>query len=192
MNTSTGLASSGAAPNPGAALYEIDPAHSSAQFSVRHLMISNVRGEFSKVTGTIAWNPENLPASKVSITIDADSLNTREAQRDQHLKSPDFFDVAKYPTLTFESKEFRKRNDDLQVIGDLTMHGVTHEVTLDVEGTTPEVKDPWGVTRIGATASTRINRKDWGLNWNSTLETGGVLVGEEVRITLDLEAIRKA
>jgi polyisoprenoid-binding protein YceI len=189
MNTLTAVASS---TNSSVALYDIDTAHSSAQFSVRHLMISNVRGEFTKVTGTIAWDPANLAASKVSVTIDADSLNTREPQRDGHLKSPDFFDLAKYPTLTFESKEFRQRNEDLQVVGDLTMHGVTREVVLDVEGTTPEVKDPWGVTRIGATASTKINRKDWGLNWNTALETGGVLVGEEVKITLDLEATRKA
>jgi polyisoprenoid-binding protein YceI len=144
------------------------------------------------VTGTIAWDPSNLEASKVSVTIDADSLNTREAQRDGHLKSPDFFDVAKYPSLTFESKEVRQRNDDLQVVGSLTMHGVTREVVLDVEGITPEVKDPWGVTRIGATATTKINRKDWGLTWNAALETGGVMVGEEVKITLDLEATKRA
>lgn len=170
--------------------YEIDSSHSSAQFSVRHLMISNVKGEFTKMTGTIVWDPDNLAASQVRVTIDANSLNTREPDRDNHLKSPDFFDTAKYPTITFESTDIRRRNDELQVVGDLTMHGVTHGVVLDVENVTPEVRDPWGNTRVGSTATTRINRKDWGLTWNTVLETGGVMVGDEVKITLDLESVK--
>jgi polyisoprenoid-binding protein YceI len=175
----------------GQTTYEIDTAHSSAQFSVRHLMISNVKGEFSKVTGTIVYDPKNLAASKIDAVIDANTISTRDAKRDAHLKSPDFFDTAKYPTLTFKSKEFRNANGKLTIKGDLSLHGVTKEVLLNVDGPTPELKDPWGFTRVGATATTKINRKDWGLGWNQALETGGVVVGDEVTITLDIEATKK-
>ncbi len=171
--------------------YEIDTAHSSAQFSVRHLMISNVKGEFDKVTGTVVYDPKNLAASKIEAVIDANTISARDAKRDAHLKSADFFDTAKYPALNFKSKEFKKANGKLQIRGDLTLHGVTKEVVLDVDGPTPEIKDPWGLTRLGAMATTRINRKDWGLGWNSVLETGGVAVGEEVLITLDIQATKK-
>ncbi len=171
--------------------YDIDTAHSSAQFSVRHLMISNVKGEFSKVTGTILYDPKNLAASKIDAVIDANTISTRDAKRDEHLKSADFFETAKYPTLQFKSKEFKRTNDKLQIKGDLTIHGVTKEVVLDVDGPTPEIKDPWGLTRLGATATTKINRKDWGLTFNSVLETGGVAIGDEVLITLDIEATKK-
>jgi len=177
---------------PTAATYEIDSAHSGAHFSVRHLMISNVKGEFSKVTGTVVYDPTNVSATRIDATIDATTINTRDEQRDAHLRSADFFDTEKYPTLTFKSTQVSKSKDKLRVTGDLTIHGVTREVTLDVDGPTAEVKDPWGNTRVGATASTKINRKDWGLNWNSALETGGVLVGEDVTITLDIEAVKKA
>lgn len=173
------------------AVWQIDAAHSSAQFSVRHLMISNVRGEFTKVTGTIVYDPANPANSKVDVAIDADSINTRDAQRDAHLKSPDFFDTAQFPTLTFRSTGISKSGDDVRIKGDLTIHGVTREVVLDVEGPTPETKDPWGFTRIAASATTRINRKDFGLTWNTALETGGVVVGDEVKITLDLEAVKQ-
>jgi polyisoprenoid-binding protein YceI len=173
------------------AVWQIDAAHSSAQFSVRHLMISNVKGEFTKVTGTIVYDPANPADSKVDVTIDADSINTRDAQRDTHLKSPDFFDTAKFPTITFRSTEIRRSEDGGKIRGDLTIHGVTREVVLDVEGPTAETKDPWGFTRIAASATTKINRKDFGLTWNSALETGGVLVGDDVKITIDLEAIKQ-
>ena len=176
---------------PTAATYEIDSAHSAAHFSVRHLMISNVKGEFSKVTGTVVYDPNKVAATRIDATIDATTINTRDEQRDAHLKTADFFDIEKYPTLTFKSTQVSKSQNRLRVTGDLTMHGVTREVTLDVDGPTAEVKDPWGNTRVGATASTKINRKDWGLTWNSALETGGVLVGEEVTITLDIEAVKK-
>jgi polyisoprenoid-binding protein YceI len=172
--------------------YEIDPVHSSAQFSVRHLMISNVRGEFAKVTGTVVYDPKNLKASSVEATIDATSINTHEPRRDEQLKSPDFFDVAKYPTLTFKSKKVEPAGEGkLRVTGDLTIHGVTKEVVLDVEGPTAEVKMGPNL-KSGVSASTTIKRKDFGLMWNRVLEGGGVVVGDEVKITLEIEMGRKA
>ena len=174
------------------ATYQIDPAHTAAHFSVRHMMISNVHGEFTKVSGTVKLDVESPQNSSVEALIDAASINTREAPRDAHLKSADFFDVDKYPQIAFRSKAVQAEGGDLKVKGDLTIHGVTREVTLNVEGPTPEAKDPWGNQRIGATASTKINRKDFGLVWNVALEAGGVLVGEEIKISIDLEAVRQA
>jgi polyisoprenoid-binding protein YceI len=171
--------------------YEIDPAHSSVHFSVRHMMLSNVRGEFGKVSGTVKYDPQNPESSSVEATIDARSINTRDAQRDSHLKSADFLDVEKFPTLTFRSKKVQiTSSNGGKVIGDLTLHGVTREVTLNVEGPTQEVKDPWGKQRIGASATAKLNRKDFGLTWNAALETGGVMVGDEVKIEMDLELTR--
>lgn len=170
--------------------YEIDPAHSSVQFSVRHMMLSNVRGEFAKVTGTINVDSENPANSTVEATIDATSINTREAQRDAHLKSPDFLDVEKFPTLTFRSTKIVQHSGGGKVTGDLTIHGVTHEITLDVEGPTEAMKDPYGKERRAASATTTLSRKDFGLTWNAALEAGGVMVGDEVKITIDIEAIR--
>ncbi|MDE3165318.1 MAG: YceI family protein [Acidobacteriota bacterium] len=171
--------------------YNIDPAHSTADFKVRHLMIANVRGEFSKVAGTVQFDPETPANSKVEARIDVNSLQTREAQRDAHLKSADFFDVEKFPEMTFVSKNVVRTDDDeYKVTGDLTIHGVTREVVLAVEGPGPEVKDPWGNLKTGASAKTKINRKDFGLVWNVALETGGVLVGDDVQIQLDLELVR--
>jgi polyisoprenoid-binding protein YceI len=155
-------------------------------------MISNVKGEFTRMTGTIAYHPDHLEASSVEAVIDANTINTRDEQRDAHLRSADFFDTAKYPTLTFRSKAFSGSSRRLRVRGDLTIRGVTREVVFAIDGPTPEVKDPWGNYRFGATATAKINRKDWGLLWNSVLETGGVMVGDEVTITLDLEAMRQA
>jgi polyisoprenoid-binding protein YceI len=172
--------------------YTIDPQHSAAEFSVRHLMISNVKGEFTKVSGTIVFDARNPAASKIDAVIDANSISTREPQRDAHLKSPDFFDAAKFPTIAFQSKQVWKSNGKLQVKGDLTMHGVTHEVVLDIDGPTAEVKDPWGNPRFGASATTKVDRKNWGLVWNKALEAGGVMIGDEVTITIDIEATRKA
>jgi polyisoprenoid-binding protein YceI len=170
--------------------YEIDPVHSSVHFSVRHMMVSNVRGEFAKLTGTIKYDPDNPSNSSVEATIDAASISTRDAQRDTHLKSADFLDVEKYPTLTFKSKKITPQPGGGTITGDLTIHGVTREVTLDVEGPTPEAKDPWGKQRIGASATAKLSRKDFGLVWNAALETGGVLVGDEVKVTIDVEAVR--
>lgn len=172
--------------------YTIDGSHTKAQFAVRHLMVSTVRGEFSRVQGWVDYDEKNPGAIRIEATIDAASINTGEPKRDEHLKSPDFFDVAKYPVITFRSKSARKTASGLVVTGDLTMHGVTKEVVLNVEGPSPEVRDPWGNFRRGATATTKINRKDFGLTWNAVLETGGVAVGDEVTITIDVEAVRPA
>jgi polyisoprenoid-binding protein YceI len=171
-------------------VYEIDPTHSSAHFSVRHMMLSNVRGQFTKVSGTIKFDSANTANSSVEATIDAASIDTHDSQRDAHLKSADFLDVEKYPTLTFRSKRIESHSSGGKVIGDLTIHGVTREIALEVEGPTPENKDPWGKYRIGLSATTKLSRKDFGLTWNTTLETGGVLVGDEVKITIDVEAVR--
>ncbi len=181
-----------AAPAALAQSYTIDGAHSKAQFSVRHMMVSNVRGEFTRMKGTVVYDEKNPAAIQIDATIDVASINTGEPKRDEHLKSPDFFDVAKYPTITFRSKSARKTANGLAVTGDLTIHGVTKEVVLQVEGPSPEVRDPWGNLRRGAAATTKINRKDFGLTWNAALETGGVVVGEEVSITIDVEAMRPA
>lgn len=181
-----------AAPAALAESYTIDSAHSKAQFSIRHMMVSNVRGEFSKMKGTIDYDEKDPSAIRIEATIDVASINTGEPKRDEHLKSPDFFDVAKYPVITFRSKSARKTADGLAVTGDLTIHGVTKEVVLQVEGPSPEVRDPWGNFRRGATATTKINRKDFGLTWNAALEAGGVVVGDEVAITIDVEAVRPA
>jgi len=172
--------------------YVIDPSHSTAGFKVRHLMVSNVRGEFSDVAGTVVFDAEDSANSKVEAAIDATTIQTRDNQRDQHLKSADFFDVEKFPKITFISKKVAPVGEgEWRVVGDLSIHGVTKEVVLDVEGPTPEVKDPWGNIKIGATATTKVNRKDFGLGWNVALEAGGVLVGDEVAIQLELEMTRQ-
>lgn len=170
--------------------YEIDPTHSSVHFSVRHMMVSNVRGEFSKVSGVIAYDPQNHADASVEATIDVASINTRDTQRDAHLKSPDFLDLERFPVITFKSTKVEPHEGGGKLTGDLTIHGVTHPITLDVEGPTPEVKDPWGKQRAGMSATAKLSRKDFGLTWNAALETGGVLVGDEVKITLDIEAVR--
>jgi polyisoprenoid-binding protein YceI len=173
--------------------WQIDPAHSAAQFSVRHLMISNVRGEFTKLSGSAVIDPANPANSSVEVTIEAASVNTREPQRDDHLRSPDFFDVAKYPTITFQSTRVEPHGvDNLKVTGDLTIHGVTRPVTLDVEGPTSAVKDPWGNVRAGVTATAKINRKEFGVAFHALTETGGVVVGDEVKITIEAELIQQA
>jgi polyisoprenoid-binding protein YceI len=175
-----------------ASTWTIDPDHSNVGFRVRHLMISNVRGSFEKHSGTVVIDDKDITKSKVEVTIVTSSINTNVTKRDEHLRSADFFDVAKFPTMTFVSRNVAKAGQDrLKVTGDLTLHGVTREVVLDVEGPSAESKDPWGNIRRGATATTRINRKDFGLAWNKALETGGVTVGEEVTITLEIEMIKK-
>lgn len=172
--------------------WEIDPAHSCAEFKVRHMMIANVRGEFTKLTGTIKWDGDDITRSTVEATADAASINTRDPQRDAHLKSADFFDVEHYSTLAFRSTKIAQGEDGtLELAGDLTIHGVTQPVTFLVDGPTPATQDPWGNTRVGVEATASIDRKDFNLTWNSTLETGGVLVGEKVTITVDAELIKK-
>jgi len=184
MGTST-------APQSTAATWNIDPVHSVAEFKVKHMMISNVKGQFTSVKGSLTLDEEDVTKSRVQATIDAASINTREEQRDTHLKSADFFDVEKYPTLTFQSTKVSRVGDgELTVDGDLTIHGVTRNVRFAVEGPTPPNKDPWGNTRVGLSATTRINRKDFGLTWNAALETGGILVGEDVTITLDVQFVK--
>jgi len=175
-----------------AATWTIDPDHSDVGFKVRHLMVSNVKGNFNKFAGTVEINDKDIARSKVNVTIDTGSINTNVQKRDEHLRSADFFDVAKYPVMTFVSHAVAQAGRDrLKVTGDLTLHGITKAVVLDVEGPSAESKDPWGNIRRGATATTTINRKDFGLVWNKALETGGVAVGEEVTITLEIEMIRK-
>ncbi len=168
--------------------WQIDPAHSSAQFAVRHMMVSTVRGEFGKVTGTVNLDDKDVAKSTIEATIDVTSIDTRQPKRDEHLKSPDFFDAAKYPTMTFKSTSIKKAgNDKYKVAGNLTIRGVTKPVTLDVYGPGREVKDMMGMMRKGAHATTTINRKDFGLNWNAALEAGGVAVSDEVKVELDVE-----
>jgi polyisoprenoid-binding protein YceI len=172
--------------------WNLDTPHSTVGFSIRHMMISNVHGTFNSFQGTIKVNGEDPASAAVDVSIDAGSIDTREPKRDAHLKSADFFDVAKFPTLTFKSRKVEKvAGGQLKLIGDLTIHGVTKEVTLDVDTLTPPVKDPWGMTRAAAHASATINRKDFGLVWNKALETGGVLVGDEVSISIDVEMVRQ-
>jgi polyisoprenoid-binding protein YceI len=171
--------------------WNIDPVHSTAQFKVKHMMISNVKGEFTAVTGKLEVNNADITKSKIEASIDASSINTREPQRDAHLKSADFLDVEKFPVLTFKSTRVSKvKVDELSVEGNLTIHGVTRNVVFEVEGPSAPVKDPWGSTRIGISATTRIDRKDFGLTWNATLEAGGIMVGHEVTITLDVEFVK--
>lgn len=170
--------------------YAIDPAHSAVHFSVRHMMLSNVRGEFTKVSGTVKVDSDNPANSSIDATIDTTSINTRDSQRDTHLKSADFLDVEHFPTISFRSRQIQLQQDGAKVTGDLTIHGITREITLDVEGPTSEIKDPWGKQRVGASATTKLSRKDFGLIWNAALETGGVMVGDEVKITIDVEAVR--
>ena len=179
------------APQATTTTWNIDPAHTTAEFKVRHMMITNVRGHFSGITGVLTSDDQDVTKSQVEASIPAASINTREPDRDTHLKSADFLDVEKFPTLTFASTNITRTGEgELEVEGDLTIHGVTRRVVFAVEGPTPPGKDPWGNTRIGWTATTKINRKDFGLNWNAALETGGILVGDDVTLTLDVEAVK--
>jgi len=173
--------------------WTIDPVHSNAEFRVKHMMIANVRGRFTGVTGKLTYDPSDIAKSNVEASVDIATIDTRDPQRDTHLKSPDFFDAEKFPTMTFRSSRVtRQSNGAIAVSGPLTIHGVTKEVEFEVEGPTPPIKDPWGNTRIGVNATTKIDRRDYGLTFNAALETGGVLVGEEVHITLELEFVQAA
>jgi polyisoprenoid-binding protein YceI len=173
--------------------WQIDPNHSSAQFAVRHLGLSTVRGAFTRVSGTAQLDDTGITKSSVEVTIDAASVDTRVPDRDKDLRSDHFFDVTKYPTITFKSKRVEQAGvGKLKITGDLTIHGTTKEVVLDVEGLTPAVKDPWGNQRMAATATTKVNRQDFGVKWNATMDNGGVVVGDDVTITIDVELIQKA
>jgi polyisoprenoid-binding protein YceI len=185
--------SSTSAAAPTAATYTIEPAHSSAHFKVRHLMIANVWGEFSKISGTVKFDPSNPAAIGITAEIDVDSINTREPDRDKHLKSADFFDAANYPKMKFQSTKAEADGPEgYKVTGDLTIRGLTHEVVLNVTGPTPEVKDPWGYTRRGAEAVAKISRKDFDLKYNPILEGGGVMIGDAIEISLEVELVKTA
>jgi polyisoprenoid-binding protein YceI len=172
--------------------WQIDPAHTAASFAVKHLMISTVRGEFKGITGNVNWDDQDITKSTVDVTIDAKTVDTSEPQRDNDLKSEKFFDVAKYPTITFKSRKVEQVSiGKLKVTGDLTIHGITKEAVLDVEGPSASVKDPWGNTRVAISATTKVNRQDYGVKWNANIDGGGVVVGDDVNITIDLEMIKK-
>ncbi len=169
----------------------IDTSHSQVSFTVRHMMISNVRGRFETVSGTVDFNEQDPARSSVDVQIAAASINTRDEKRDGHLKSPDFLDAEQHPHLTFTSKRVEKTGEASgRILGDLTIRGVSKEVVLDVDYN-GQAKSPWGTVSAGFTASTKINRKEWGLNWNVALETGGLLVGDEVKIDIELEVVKQ-
>lgn len=173
--------------------FQIDPSHSSVNFSIKHMMIAKVHGGFEKLSGTLIYDSDQPENSKVEAVIEAASINTREPARDTHLKSADFFDVEKFPNIEFKSTKIESSGDgELRVTGDLSIHGVTRSVTLAVEGPSETLKDPWGNLKMGISATTKIKRKDFGLNWNAALEAGGVLVGDDVSITLDIQFVKQA
>ena len=173
------------------ATWKIDTAHSSAGFAVKHLGVSTVHGAFAKVNGVVVYDTANPAAGSVNVTIDAGSVSTRDDQRDNDLRSPNFFDVAKFPTLTFVSKKITPdASGKLTVVGDLTIHGVTKEAVLNVEGPSGAIKDPWGNTRVGASATTTIHRKDFGITWNHVLDNGGVVVSDDVAIDIEVELVQ--
>jgi len=171
--------------------WKLDPAHSSAEFKVKHMMISNVKGSFSGLSGALTEHTVDSTLSSVQASVPVSTVTTGDAQRDAHLKSADFFDAEKYPTLDFNSTKVVRKGDAYEVTGDLTIHGVTKPVTFAVDGPSAPGKDPWGNTRIGLSATTKINRKDFGLGWNAALETGGFLVGDEIAITLEVQFIKQ-
>ena len=180
------------APAPSTTVWDIDPNHSTAEFSIRHMMITTVKGRFSGITGAVEGDPEDLTAARVHLEIDLATVDTRQPERDNHLRSADFFDVEKYPTMTFTSRRItRTGTNTYDVAGDLTIHGITKDVVCQVtyEG---QGKDPWGGIRAGYTAATTLNRKDFGLMWNVALEAGGVLVGDQVKVSVELETVKRA
>jgi polyisoprenoid-binding protein YceI len=176
-----------------ASTWKIDPAHSSAQFSVRHLAISTVRGAFSSVNGSVNYDDKDVSKSTIDVTIDVNSVDTRQPDRDKDLKSDKFFDTANYPNITFKSTKVEQAGvGKLKVTGDLTIRGTTKSVVLDVEGPTAPVKDPWGNSRVAASATTKVNRQDYGVKWNAKLDNGGVVVGDDVNIIIDVELVQQA
>jgi polyisoprenoid-binding protein YceI len=198
-NTFDSSSASQALPIPAAAparTWDIDTAHATAGFRVRHLMVSHVRGQLGPVSGTVIIDEQDVSRSRIDVSIDVRGIDSRDAKRDEHLRSADFFDVENHPTVTFRSTRVdapRGLTGDLRVTGELTIRGVSRPVTLDVEGLQPAIQDPWGNARRGVSARARVNRKDWGLKWNLAIEAGGVAVGDEVTIEIDAELVgRKA
>ena len=180
-----------AAPQAQTTTWSIDPVHSVVEFKVKHMMISHVKGQFTRLAGVLTRDEDDVTRSSVEVSVDAASIHTRDEQRDAHLRSADFLDVEKFPALTFKSTRVaRTSGGELSVAGDLTIHGVTREVVFEVDGPAPPAKDPWGNIRLGLSAATKISRKDYGLTWNATLETGGFLVGDEVTISLDVQFLK--
>jgi polyisoprenoid-binding protein YceI len=185
----TAVLSSAVLPSLGATTtWQIDPRHSDAQFAITHLMISTVRGEFHGIKGTVVYDEKNVSNSSVDVTIDATTVDTREPDRDKDLRSPKFFDVEKYPAITFKSTRVEDAGGGkLKVTGDLTIRGTTKQVVLDVTGPKTPIKDPMGMPRTAVMATTKINRLDYGVSWNKTLDTGVVMLGDQVDITIDVE-----
>jgi polyisoprenoid-binding protein YceI len=189
--TSTSATAASMSATTALSTWNIDPAHSAAEFKVRHMMISYVKGKFSGLSGVLKLDETDYTYSTVEVSIPAANVSTVDDKLDAHLKNEDFFDVEKFPTLTFTSTDIRSTGGhDYEVVGDLTIRGVTKPVTLNVNDVSKPSKDPWGNLRIGLTGSTKVNRKDFGLVWNAPLEFGGVLVGDEVTITLDVQFIK--
>jgi polyisoprenoid-binding protein YceI len=182
--------SASATPQPVVSTWNIDPVHSVAEFKVRHMMIANAKGQFTGIKGALTLDEADVTKSKVEATIQAASISTSDSERDRHLKSPDFLDVVSFPTLSFRSTGISRSNGDLAVAGDLTIHGVTRPVVFKVEGPTAPAKDPWGNSRVGVSATTKISRKDFGLTWNAALETGGIILGDDVTISLEVEFVK--
>ncbi len=170
--------------------WSVDPSHSTAAFTVRHMMITNVRGEFGKIEGTIEWDPAAPTQGSVQGTAEVESIDTREPKRDAHLKSADFFDATNHPKVSFASKELRQGKGGIEVVGELTIRGTTRPLTILVDEVTGEQKDPWGGSRIGVTAHATIKRSDFGLSWNVALEAGGVLVSDEVKMNFDVSLVK--
>jgi polyisoprenoid-binding protein YceI len=178
---------------PAITTWNVDSVHSVVEFKVKHMMISNVKGQFTSVTGTLSLHETDLTQSSVEASIEIASIHTRDEGRDAHLKGTDFFDAEQFPTMQLKSTHITLKSDgELVVTGDLTIKGVTRSVQFAVEGPSPAAKDPWGSTRIGVAATTKINRKDFGLTWNAALEAGGLMVGEDISITLDLQFVKQA
>jgi polyisoprenoid-binding protein YceI len=173
-------------------VWDVDPGHASAQFKVRHLMVSWVRGHLGTMTGALTLDERDVERSKIAVSIDARGIDTRNGQRDEHLRSADFLDVGKHPNVTFHSTRVKRRPDGgLDVTGDLAIRGTTKPVTLDVDPLEPAIVDPWGARKRGVTARTRLNRRDFGLTWNAAMEAGGVVVGDEVSVELELELVER-
>jgi polyisoprenoid-binding protein YceI len=172
------------------ASWQIDDAHSVAEFKVKHMMVSNVKGHITGIKGTIEIDEKNPGKSKVKVTLDPATINTSNQKRDDHLKSPDFLDIKKFAAITFESKSVSKKGEKLLVTGPLTIKGISKNVTLDVEGPTKSIKDPWGNIRRGASATAKINRKDFGITWNKVMDAGGVVVGDDIFITIEMEMMQ--
>jgi polyisoprenoid-binding protein YceI len=190
MTLAASTVSSAHVSSTGAKRWQIDASHSSVGFSVRHMMITNVKGAFEKFEGEVSYDPKRPEATNVSASIDVASITTREERRDAHLRSADFFDAEQFPKITFQSRRTARKGDSLEVTGELSIHGTTREVTLRVDDLTAEHLDPWGNLRIGASATTKVKRSDFGMQWNGAVEAGGVLVGDEITIQIEVSLVR--